>query len=1154
MASARASGLYAGLASILFGMFGAAWAEQPERPHLKRKILEERVLADFAVAGAAGGVKALHEQAKASVEGGALVASFPGRVDLPAVQVWAGAADLSKMNGLRLSIENQSAGRVQAVFYLYEEGGGKRAAFDWPLDPGANAIAYPLFHVLREGSDDPLDLSKLAKIEVAIKRQKDDATLKIAKISAVKTFANAEKLRLFDFGDGPAFSAAEPVRSKTLYDPKRGYGLSGKNLKPREWQPEFPLFGDLVEGEDLAFRVDLPDGAYEVQVVAFGTSWQGARSPSYKVKVGGNTVVDGVVTKEKFYSFEGLYYGADIFFDPTKSLFDQYHRKYFEPARFEANAEKGALELQFEGCGPRALWIYPKDLAEEGRAFVEACYAESGYQLWLRHARVREHKQTGETVPPAEADTQRGYQVFARSYLYRVYPNDLPLKGEPLGPDGLNVSCAANEFEPVTFVVRPLKDLGLTKVSYSDLTDGEHKISGAAFECFFVKYFPQHVGDVWYEAVPTTLYPYADRELKKDWNHQLWATLRVPAGTPRGNYKGTVTIEPANGAKTTLPVAVTVYPFDLPKTKTECGMWNNTAFENHQLDAFKDNDDFARKMLDAEARNMAEHGLNSYTLGAPGAKKYDTQNNTVELDFRHQDFIAEAVKKNGMPGRHMITFTNLVDYGLLRPQQGYKEFEPHFNAAVKNILTQIRDWLKARELNSVVQVYDEPRETELNAWNRNRRDSIKYLKLAREVPNLTTMVTLMGDKDGFNRPYTPLISLMDVVSTHSWPGSDDTIFLGAVERIADLWLYNNGFTRFTHGYYLWKSRALGHWQWVYSWECCNAHIPVFFSNDTSAAYSFPGGYLNTLKFEQMREGIDDHRYLELLEDKLAAAPKDDPAAAEARKFLKILEAFLPQYPHDIGQTTGAEAGGTYDESKETTYFDPWRKQLAEYIAALQEKRAAKKVEDAWAMFPQQAVAEQRSVVCKLVEKGPAVDGKGNDEVWKDAPEATGFVNLARGVLAPVQTRVKTVCDGEKIYFLFTCAEPKYGELKAYAINRDEDCWMDDSVEAFLDVKHDKKTYKHIIVNCLGTIQDGDGRDPLWNGEIQTAVQKEKGVWTVEVSATLKSLGADVPKEGTAWGINLCRNRQPAPAETSSWAFVGHSFHNPEGFGTLEFKK
>lgn len=1154
MAIARASGLYAGLASLLLTAGGWAHAEQPERPHLGRKILEEKVLDDFAAAMPVAAVKALHELAKVSAENNALVVSLPGRVDLPAAQIWAGEADLSKMNGLRMGIDNQGASRVMAYLYLYDSTGGKRAVFDTPLDPGANAVAVPLFHLRREGSEDLLDLSKFAKIELAIRRQKDDAKLKIVKISAVKTFPNADKMRLFDFGDGPVFAAAEPVSSKTLYEQKRGYGLSGKNLKAREWQADFPLFGDVVEGEDLAFRVDLPDGAYEVQIVAFGTSWQGVRSPSYKVKAGGNTVVDGVVTKEKFYSFDNFYYGADLFFDPSKSLFDQYHRKYFEPARFEASVEKGALEFQFEGCGPRALWIYPKDMAEEGRGFVDACYAESGYQLWLRRARVRDHKQTGETVPPGEADTKRGYQVFARSYLYRVYPNDLPLKGEPVGPEGLSVTCAANEFEPVTFAVRPLKDLGVTKVVYSDLTHGEHKISSAAFESFFVKYFPQQVGDVWYEAVPTMLYPYSDRELKKDWNHQLWATLRVPPGTPGGTYKGTVTIEPANGEKTSLPMAVTVHPFDLPKTKTECGMWNNTAFGNQQLDAFKDNDEYTRKILDAEARNMSEHGLNCYSLGSPAAKKYDTQNNTVDLEFKHLDLIAEAVKKNSLPGRHMITFTNLVDYGLLRPQQGYKEFEPRFNDAVRNILTQIRDWLKSRGLNSVVQVYDEPREKELNAWNRNRRDSIKYLKLAREVPNLTTMVTLMGDKDGFNRPYTPMIPLMDVVSTHSWPGSDDTIFLGAVEKIADLWLYNNGFTRFTHGYYLWKSQALGHWQWVYSWEVCNAHVPVFYPNDTSAAYAFPGGYLNTLKFEQMREGIDDHRYLELLNDKLAAAPKDDPAAVEARKFLKILEAFLPQYPHDIGQTTGAEAGGTYDESKETTYFDPWRKQLAEYIATLQEKRAPKKVEAAWAMFPQQAVAEQRSVVCKLVEKSPVVDGKGGDEIWKDAPETTGFVNLARGVLAPVQTRVKTVCDGEKIYFLFTCSEPRYGELKAYAINRDEDCWMDDSVEAFLDVKHDKKTYKHIIVNCLGTIQDGDGRDPLWNGEVQTAVQKDKGVWTVEFSATLKSLGADVPKEGAAWGINLCRNRQPAPAETSSWAFVGHSFHNPQGFGTLEFKK
>ena len=80
--------------------------------------------------------------------------------------------------------------------------------------------------------------------------------------------------------------------------------------------------------------------------------------------------------------------------------------------------------------------------------------------------------------------------------------------------------------------------------------------------------------------------------------------------------------------------------------------------------------------------------------------------------------------------------------------------------------------MRARKVSGVLQVTDECRETELNDWNRNRVDTLKHLKLARQVEGLQTLVTLMGDTDSFNRPYTPLIPFMDIVSCHSWPRSD----------------------------------------------------------------------------------------------------------------------------------------------------------------------------------------------------------------------------------------------------------------------------------------------------------------------------------------------------------------------------------------------
>ncbi|HTL51718.1 MAG TPA: sugar-binding protein, partial [Planctomycetota bacterium] len=683
---------------------------------------------------------------------------------------------------------------------------------------------------------------------------------------------------------------------------------------------------------------------------------------------------------------------------------------------------------------------------------------------------------------------------------------------------------------------------------------GEAKQTPLTWEVFTVKYFPQQTGGIWYEAVPTMLYPYADRELAAGWNTQYWITVKVPPGTAAGVYKGAISVEPQNGARAEIPFNVTVRPFDLPATSTECGMWNNTALQSHMLTAFPDNEAYTTKVLDAECRDMVEHGLNGYGLGGVTASKVDPKTHSATIDFSKLDLLFAATQRAGMHGRHMLDVQGFATYGLMH--HGFTEFSPEFNEAYVSGLTQVRDWIVKNKVPVVVQLTDEPRETELNEWNRNLKDTIKYCKLARKVENLPTMVTVMGDKGAFGRPYAPIVPMVDVLSTHSWPKSDDIIYLATEGQMADYWAYNNGFNRFAHGFYLWKIHALGHWQWVYSWEICDAHIPVFFARDTSAVYAFPGGFLDTIKYEDIREGIDDHRYLELLNASLKSAAADNPAKAPAEEFLKTLEKFLPQYPHDTGLETGAEAGGVYSESKQNRYFGAWREQIAEYVAALQAKRAPAKVEEAWAMFPQQMKEEDRAVVCALIDKAhaPVIDGKGDDAAWKDAKEVGDFVDLAKGRLAVVQTKVKTICDGEKIYFLFTCVEAKYGELKGYAINRDEDTWEDDSVEVFLDTAFDRKTYKHISVNCLGTVQDEDTRDILWNAATQAAVQKSKGAWTVELSVSLKDLGGKMPDDGVTWGVNLCRNRQPQPAETSSWAFVGHSFHNPSKFGTLRFGK
>jgi hypothetical protein len=396
---------------------------------------------------------------------------------------------------------------------------------------------------------------------------------------------------------------------------------------------------------------------------------------------------------------------------------------------------------------------------------------------------------------------------------------------------------------------------------------------------------------------------------------------------------------------------------------------------------------------------------------------------------------------------------------------------------------------------------------------------------------------------------------MDVCATHSWEGSKETIFLCGTEKLAEYWAYNNGMDRFPYGFYLWKSTALAHWQWVYSWSNTEAAAPLIHEGMDGAVVPYMKRSLPRLCYEWVREGIDDLKYAATLEKAIAEAPKDGPgaqAAKEAAKFLAALKKFLPEYP-EHGLTTGSEAGGKYTEGGLKTYFDAWREQIAEYVVAVKSGAKPAVVAKATEPFPAGISEESKTAVCLIVDKAPKVDGKLDDDAWKDAPVASGFLNLARATPAAVPTEVRMVTDGKRLFFAFHCVEPKYGEMRAYATERDSDVWMDDSVEIFLDPGRSKKNYFQVIVNWLGTIQDGENRDGLWNADAQVAVVKGKGFWDVEVAIALASMRT-AAAPGAEWGLNLCRNRKPQPSETTSWTHVGHSFHNPEKFGTLVFRK
>jgi hypothetical protein len=1138
---------------------------QPKRPAVETRPLGSLELADFTARKAVKSVAPEHPGVRVAADRAGVRIDFPPQEALPSARLWQADgknADWSAFDYLRLSVANRGTVRTTLWFYFHDEAAaqaGRQGAFGLAVDLGERVeVAVPLGHFHRADGSGTLDLARMRSLRVAFERQAAPGQVVIDRLTLVRILDGPTPFFYFDFhgpGGAPVLGTL-PVTPATAYARQTGYGFTDtKDLAPTlRAAGKFPVFSTGIGGKKVSFAVDVPNGRYEVQAVAMAFTWDGVRCFNYRIDAEGREVVNVPLTEEVFYSGRGLSWGVDRFHDPTRTLWAQYGRDYFTTHTFQADVADGQLNLDFHDGAVYAAWIYPAAQAAAGRARVEAVQGEQDWRVRTSIARVADAPDAGEPLEPDAEAKSRGYLLFARPYTLRVYPNRNPRPDELVRR--LAVALAPGEYEPATFAIRPLKDLRNVTVEVTDLAGpGGAVLPRAAVRLDIVKYFPLKRGAIDYVLTPSYLFPCRPLDLPKDFNRQYWLTIHAAADRAPGTYTGTVRVRCEGGGASDLGLEVRVYPLALAESPRAHGFWNSRAPNYQVVRLFPDRADaLARQVAEAEFTDMVAHGVTGVSLPPPVFQSVDPDGGNLKLDWAEARLYADLVKQFGLQAHeHLSGGGNTVDVLLKR---GFKEFSPAFDRAYLDLLRQTAAFWKDQGLRVVFQVTDEPRETDLNSWNRNRADTIRYLRLTRQVPDLRFMVNPMADTDGFGNPYTVLIPLLDVCATHSWPESVRTIFLCGKEKLADLWFYNDGVDRFPWGFHLWKSAALADFEWVYAWEARGA--PPLIDDEIGIGDSvvpWAKGVLPKINYEWAREGVDDLRYLATLERAVAGAPADGPAAEaarEARDFLAALRKAVPDYP-ETELVTGAEAGAKYSEGGVRPHLEAWRRQIAEYLLAIRAGAKAARVPEAWAALPQRASDQAKTAVCLLVDRAPRIDGALDDAAWQAAPVQTDFISTATGEPSALGTEVRIVSDGKSVYFAFHCVEPKYGELRTYATERDSDVWQDDAVELFLDTTNDKTTYFQVIVNSLGTIQDSQTRDGAWNGDVRTAVRKGKGFWDVEIAVGLASMKARAGPDVT-WGLNLCRDRQPEPHESASWTFVGHSFHNPAKFGTLEFAK
>ncbi|PYS75983.1 MAG: hypothetical protein DMF66_17250, partial [Acidobacteria bacterium] len=172
------------------------------------------------------------------------------------------------------------------------------------------------------------------------------------------------------------------------------------------------------------------------------------------------------------------------------------------------------------------------------------------------------------------------------------------------------------------------------------------------------------------------------------------------------------------------------------------------------------------------------------------------------------------------------------------------------------------------------------------------------------------------------------------------------------------------------------------------------------------------------------------------------------------------------------------------------------------------------------------------------DKPPVIDGKLDDDVWKQAAVLKDFYQTSPGdnVAPTAPTEVFVGYDSKFLYFGFHCFDDP-SKVRATVAKRDE-VFGEDNVRIFLDTFNDQRRAYILGWNPLGIQQDGIFTEGQGSDFTVDIVMESKGMitsdgYTVEVAIPFKSLRYEVGK-GKLWGLHVWRNIDRMNDEIDSW--------------------
>lgn len=195
---------------------------------------------------------------------------------------------------------------------------------------------------------------------------------------------------------------------------------------------------------------------------------------------------------------------------------------------------------------------------------------------------------------------------------------------------------------------------------------------------------------------------------------------------------------------------------------------------------------------------------------------------------------------------------------------------------------------------------------------------------------------------------------------------------------------------------------------------------------------------------------------------------------------------------------------------------------------------------AWASPPEAVIGR--------CQAPPSIDGALSPGEWDQATQLAAFSLVGLNRLAADQTLCFVCFDEEHLYIGFDCPQATAPVTGATDQARGGALWLDDAIEVFIR-EGTSNTYYHLLGNSISQVMDEKNRDASWDGDWSYAATRTATGWTAEMAIPVSTIKW-APRAGTRLGFNVARDRQSKRPETSSWAPVMGTFHDPSTFGVL----